>query len=180
MTKAELGEIIARTFALYFFFKAAGLFLVNIAPPFFHPEPLEHWNYIFLTVVVQVIPFGLFALILWVWAKRAGCLIAGDDKDKVISTLSADSFLSVVFAGFGLLLLIPIVVELSNMISMIFVESDDRPLTHFEWLPRAIRLMFFGLLSLTFIFGIEGVKNIFYSIRQAGRDKYTDKDAGKK
>jgi|GEM_PF-1658347 hypothetical protein len=180
MTKAELGEIICKTFALYFFFKAAGLFLVNLAPPFFHPTPLEYWNYTFFVVTLRVIPFGLFSIILWFRARQIGRMIVGNDKNKVMSIVTADSLLSVVIYGFGFILLIPIIVDLSQMVSMIFYESSDRRLMHFEWLPRTIRLIFLCLLSMSFIFGADGIKNIIHYIRHAGRDKNTDENAANK
>ncbi len=116
MTKIEMCTIISKVFAIFYFFKSANVFTVNIIPLFFQPEYTGK-GYIIVWGLSGLFFLMALSAVFWFSANKLGKLIAGKDGSKIISPFSSEQFMAGVFVAFGCFLLMLCNSRFRNFIS---------------------------------------------------------------
>ncbi len=171
MTKAELGEIISKVFALYYFFQAAWVLTTRLLSPLFHGGTHLIDPYILLSYTVSLLFFVAIALGFWFGAEKLGSLIAGQNPDKVITTAPAQHFMACVFVGFGCFLFSFIIPDLAELISLAFHDETVQKIKiqNINMAEKAVKIALYFVLSLLFILGANGLQRGVMLLRQIGQ-----------
>lgn len=172
MTKAELGAIIARTFAIFYFFKSAWILATNILPLFFQPN-YQGQEYILVWFVTNFLSFAALAAGFWLGAEKLGKLITGPNEDKVIAPFPAEHLMAAVFVAFGCLLLSKIIPDVSEILAVAFSDEATQKIKiqNLHLTEKTVSIGLYSFLSLLFIVGARGLQRAVFLLRNLGAEK---------
>jgi len=169
MTKAELGAIISRVFALFYLLKAVWVITINILPLLFYQQTHQTEPFI-LVLYASLIGFGILALGFWFGAEKLGNLIAGKNHDKKVSVAPAEHFMACVFVGFGCFLFSYIIPDLSELISLVFHDETVQKIKmqNIHMTEKLVKIGLYSVLAIIFILGANGLQRSIIMLRQIG------------
>lgn len=176
MTKAELGAMICRVFALYFFFEAFQAMLLN-GIYLFNPARLagEAGVYMLSLFMVQFIGYGIIAVLFWFGAENLGKAVAGANPEKRITEGRASDAMTCVFVGFGLYFfsfMVPVLVEIMGVVYF----SGTFKFNSWHAAENFAKLFLYFALAAYFLFGSAGLQRLVLNLR--GRENSIDKNGG--
>lgn len=166
MTKLELGTIISKVFALYYFFEALSAIMPSIMG--LYGSGIN--QYILFVLMTQFIaPFVMFIL-FWFGAEMIGKRIVGKDNQKDIGTFKNKELIACVFVGFGCLFLYKIVPIVADPLYVLFSnpETRKRYVNNGEMTKDMIQASLYFVLSMYFIFGASGLQKTVFWLRGLG------------
>lgn len=172
MTKAELGAIISKVFAIFYFFKSVWILLTNILPLFFQPE-YQGEQYVIVWFVTSFLSFSALAIGFWFGAEKLGQLIAGKDNTKAISPFPPEQFMAGVFVAFGCLLLSNVIPDVSELLAIAFSDETTQKIKmqNLNLTEKLVSIGLYSILSLLFMLGANGLQKGVFMLRNIGTGK---------
>jgi len=172
MTKAELGTIISKVFAIFYFFKSVWILLTNILPLLFQPE-YQGEQYILAWFLISFLSFSALALGFWFGAEKLGKLIAGKNDTKTIASFSPEQFMAGVFVAFGCLLLSYAIPDVSELLAIAFSDEATQKIKmqNLNLTEKIVSIGLYSILSLLFILGANGLQRAVFMLRNLGTGK---------
>ncbi len=172
MTKLELGIIISKVFALFYFLKALSNLSSTLYPFIFHNSTplldLHTWT------LLAIYPFSFLLLssIFWLGSGIIGKKIAGKDEQKSIGALKHEDLLVCVFVGFGCLLLYKTIPVITTPLSILFSDPETQKRYTYDnkMTKDMIESFLYFILSMFFIFGANGLQKTVSKIRDLGKE----------
>lgn len=171
MTKLELGTIISKVFALYYFFKALYGLMPTIMSVLFNYNETSMNEHVLFFVMIQVISPTIIFLLFWIGAEKIGKKIAGKDEQKNILNLKHEDLMVSIFVGFGCFLLYSALPPIVDTLSILFGDDEirNRYIENNKMTKDITQSSLYFILSMYFIFGASGLQKIVFTLRNLGK-----------
>ena len=165
MTKLELGTIISKVFALYYFFKLFSILTFSVLPLILHVEDISMNSDLWVLTITSLIAPLVLSMLFWFGAEKVGKKIAGKNDQKDIGMLKHEDLMACIFVGFGCFLLYSVISAIAEPLSVFFSNDEIRRryTSSQEMTQDMIQSSLYLFLSMCFIFGANGLqKTVFW------------------